>query len=193
MPVITIVISEVAAVLTRFAGHTWYDAVSYGLVVPVLAFVPSAIHRQTPRLSPRWRTMMEWLAFALLAITAPATVKLHAMGFQYDRFLHFAAAFLSLFVAVGILTAYRPEFVRRGSRLVGAAALFMVAALFVWEGHQYTADRIFGTRLFYDSQQSMKRDFWEDIGFGMLGIIGGLCVLVPRRGQLAELTLPPIS
>ncbi|MCC6934267.1 MAG: hypothetical protein IT406_01045 [Candidatus Yanofskybacteria bacterium] len=180
-------LSWAAAVLSQFEGHTWYDVVSYGLAVPLLALVPGAAYRRTIHLAPRWREIMDRLAFALLVITAPATVKLHAMGFQYDRFLHFAAAALSLGVVVCGVAAFRPVMLRRGARVIALAASILFVGLFVWEGHQYTADRLFGTQLFHDANQSIVRDFWEDIGFGILGIVTGSAILARYRNRFPEL------
>ena len=53
--------------------------------------------------------------------------------------------------------------------------IFLISAigLFVWEGYQFLIDSLFGTSLFHDASQAILIDFWEDVIFGLAGVIMG--------------------
>ncbi len=146
--------------------------IPYGIVNPLLAFIPRALYYSTLKgqVTRRWLSTLELLIVFMLLINAPASLWWHEMGFQYDRFLHFGAAFLAVPILVLLIGGFR----RSLSAALRPTLILMFIALFAWEGFQYTSDILFGTQLFHDSVQSIQRDFTEDIIFGALGIITAL-------------------
>jgi len=63
-------------------------------------------------------------------------------------------------------------------------SLLLFGGLFFWEGIQYSVDRVFGTKLFYDVRQDIKIDFVEDIFFGFLGVAAAAAYSHRHFGKL---------
>jgi len=90
--------------------------------------------------------------------------------------LHFTAAILGFFVALLFLS---PVFTKLPdkkdkSRALTISGLVTFVGLFVWEGVQFSSDKLFGTRLFFDVAQPIQIDFTEDILFGFAGLLVAL-------------------
>ena len=99
--------------------------------------------------------------------------KAHDLGFEYDRFLHFSAAFFALII---FLLLWLPVMKINGEeikkrKLLICLFLILFTSLFLWEILQYSIDQIFGTKLFFDTEQEIRIDFLEDILFGTCGLL----------------------
>lgn len=124
---------------------------------------------------------LELFGALIIAFNAPGSLFLHAMGIQYDRVLHFVMGMIVIFAAVTILSAFyeKPE-VNKKQILVWSGVIVLFG-LFLFEWWQFTADRLFGSQLFFDTEQNIKTDFWEDILFGTTGLVTGLLFKIKDR------------
>ncbi|MEX2013527.1 MAG: hypothetical protein WD897_01265 [Parcubacteria group bacterium] len=154
--------------------------IPYGLLIPIFVLIPrfvmkKALESQGVR-GEEWLKKMEGIIFLVILFNAPASLFFHSMGFQYDRFLHFAMGLASVpFFLISLLTYFR--LIGKdvsNEKVLGFLFAFLFTGLFVWEGLQFSLDQIFATNLFSDAIQPIIIDFWEDISFGLIGVLIGL-------------------
>ncbi len=152
--------------------------VAYGIVNPglIIAFSQMIRHpKLKPYYSDAWKKIAnQWLVIILL-LNIPGSVYLHSLGIQYDRFLHYTAAFAAL---IAILIFFSPIMALRfGTRHLNMWSMLRFAivatfvGLFLWEGLQWSIDQVFGTQLFHDAVQPITQDATEDVLFGFLGML----------------------
>lgn len=181
MYIAVLALSWVTAFLLFLTHHEIYAIISYGLIVPVLVTMPVVLYRRHREfLRPSWLTLVEKLAFVLVAVDAPGTLYFHerAAIYQYDRLLHLSVGltFIPLLTLLAVPVVGDVARVRRYIPIIGLVAF---VGLFAWEGWQFTNDRLLGTHLFFDHAQPIKQDFWEDIAFGTAGLL--LSIPLVRR------------
>jgi len=179
--IIASLFASVATVLIElFTKDRGIVLVSYGFVILLLILLPRFFYyfdkniRKTVKIE--WVKKIERFSFFIVILNAPASLILHKLGFQYDRFLHFSVAFFSLII---FLLLWLPVMKINGEeikkrKLLIYLFLILFISLFLWEILQYNIDQIFGTKLFFDTEQEIKVDFWEDILFGTSGLIVAL-------------------
>jgi len=154
--------------------------VSYGLIVILLILLPRFFYyfdeniKKTVR--TEWVKKIEYFSFFIVISNAPASLILHDLGFEYDRFLHFAVAFFSLII---FLLLWLPVMKINGEEIKKRKLLIclfvtLFSSLFLWEILQYSIDQIFGTKLFFDAEQKIEVDVFEDILFGTCGLIAAI-------------------
>jgi hypothetical protein len=170
------------------AGYGYWLAdpavwVAYGFINPLIFSAPrigffgSEVIRK--RVTSEWLKNIERLGAVLLLINAPGSVYLHGLGIQYDRFLHFAAAALIYFIVLLLLSPFFRQVSSSDEKVKLLGFVFAVAffGLFVWEGIQWSSDRLFGTQLFHDVVQPIVQDATEDILFGAAGLLLAMLAL----------------
>lgn len=193
--ILTLGITWGTALAEYFSFGRLYVTVPYAFVIPVFVILPRALYytyaRARNRASAEWLAKMERALFIIVGLNAPASLYLHNLGFQYDRFLHFAmgAVYFYAFVLLIAIFFEHPDILMRGTPFV-ALIVGGIAMAFLWEGSQYTLDQLFGIHLFSDRVQDIKRDFWEDIIFGILGGIITLTYLKHRLVSQVKGTSP---
>ena len=163
--------------LTRSRGIV---LVSYGFVILLLILLPRFFYYFDAKIKgvvkKEWVKKIEYFSFFIIILNAPASLILHDLGFGYDRFLHFAAAFFSLIIFLLLwlpVMKINGEEIKKRKLLITLFVLLFVS-LFLWEMLQYNIDQIFGTKLFFDAKQEIKIDFLEDILFGTCGLLAAV-------------------
>ncbi len=183
--IISLAMSFTAAIIELLSDKRMVVFLPYTLIVPILILIPRFIALTYKYLNKnidrRLIEAMDLIALGMVTISVPASLWWHKMGFQYDRFLHFAIAAMALPLAIILMASFGWEKkVKSRKGFLALTTILAAAGLFIFEGYQYSVDQIFGTSLFYDSKQHISVDFSEDIIFGVLGILFSLCFLVPR-------------
>lgn len=169
-------------------GIVW---VPFSIIFPVILAAPRVLYRLSPtlrrRVATHWVTQMERVGLAAVIINVPGVLFFHVQypQFQYDRFLHVGGGFLILWWLALVLAPFRIAASRR--RILTVLSISIFISLFAWEGWQWTQDQIFGSHTFYDYSQPITVDFWEDIGFGAVGMVIGLWSLNRRFPQYRSL------
>ena len=178
MIIISIALSFITALIEFIERGKMIIIIPYGLVVPFFLLLPRLIYTTSVTfkklVNVQWLNRIEQISFVILLLNAPASLILHDLGFQYDRFLHFAGGALVFAIAVLIYLPIDKKIFRgqtRKMRVLVVSFGVILVGVFIWEGYQYVADALFGTNLFSDAVQEINVDFWEDIIFGELGII----------------------
>ena len=176
MIIASLVILFIAVLIEFFTKSRNIILIPYGFVIPLLIFLPRIFYkfdakiRKTVRIE--WARKIEYFAFFIVVFNVPGGLILHSLGIQYDRFLHFIIAFLSLIIFsllwLPVMKIKGKEIKKRRFLLYIFAVLFI--GLFLWEALQYNIDQLFGTKLFFDVKQEIKVDFLEDIFFGTCGL-----------------------
>jgi len=184
MVIFSLIISFFAALVEFLKGEKIIEIViPYGFILPLLILLPRFIFTKNLKIKKvvkiDWVKYIERLWFFIMIFNTPGSLILHRLGWQYDRILHFALAFLSSFLVLLILL---PVFkIKRWQiekkKIIILVFLIVFCGLFLWELFQYTIDQLFGTKLFFDVSQNIKVDFWEDIFFGFWGLIGAISYL----------------
>lgn len=184
MLVLAVILSMATSAIAFFSGGALSVIIPYAFIHPVLFCLPRAAWRLSPalrsRVTARWAPSLEFLFLFVIVLNAPGSLFLHAMGVQYDRFLHVSAAYVSTIIAAILLA---PARAKKTTTLLIVFGL-LVAGLFLWEGLQYASDRVFGTQLFHDAVQNIQQDALEDIFFGCIGVALGLLTLAYRYDAL---------
>ena len=179
--IIASLFASVATVLIElFTRGRGIVLVSYGFVVLLLILLPRFFYyfdaniKKTVKIE--WVKKIEHFGFFIVILNAPASLILHKLGFQYDRFLHFSVAFFAfiifLLLWLPVMKINGEELKRR--KLLICLFLVLFVSLFLWEILQYNIDQIFGTKLFFDTEQEIKIDFLEDILFGTCGLLAAV-------------------
>ena len=158
--------------------------ISYCFIIPLALLLPRFFYHFDSKIKKtvnlKWIRKVDFFAFFIVLFNSPASLFLHDLNFQYDRFLHFAAALFSLIIFfllwVPVVRIRCKKIKKRDFLLFIFVVLFI--ALFFWETIQYGIDQTFGTKLFFDKSQDIRIDVLEDIIFGLLGLIAGMLYLV---------------
>lgn len=179
------IIASLAASIATFLIELFTRAkgivlVSYGFIVLLLILLPRFFYYFDAKIKKtvkiEWVKKIEYFAFFIVISNVPASLILHELGFEYDRFLHFVVAF---FVLIIFLLLWLPVMKINGEEIKKRKLLFYLFAilfvcLFLWEILQYNIDQLFGTKLFFDLKQEIKIDFLEDILFGTAGLLAAV-------------------
>ena len=180
MIIASLVVSIATFLIELFTRSRNIVLVSYGIIAPLLIFLPRFFYYFDAKIKEvvkyEWVEKIEYLSFFIIILNAPASLILHNLGFQYDRFLHFVVPPFSLII---FLLLWLPVMKINGEEIKKRKVLiclFMIlfASLFLWETLQYSIDQIFGTKLFFDAKQRIEVDFLEDILFGTCGLIAAV-------------------
>lgn len=183
MVIASLSISVITALIGFFVKSKGIIAISYGFVIPLTLLLPRFFYYFDSKVKKvvkiEWVKKLDFFAFFLIIVNAPGSLILHNLDFQYDRFLHFVAAFFALII---LFLLWLPAMKVKGKEVQKKHFLIFVfvilfIALFFWEGLQYSIDYKFGTKLFFDKNQDIKTDFIEDIFFGLSGLIVSLFYL----------------
>lgn len=182
MIIIIILVSVSTAVVEFFVkGTPTVVFYSYAFIVPLIVLVPHVLYATSRRFSERisdgWLLWIDRLVFGVIIINIPGSIYFHEAGIQYDRFIHFGGAFGVFLISIFLFIAFRHSFANKSiniGRILGILFFVLFIGLFLWEGFQFKLDQLLGTRLFFDTAQSIEVDFWEDILFGLLGLITAL-------------------
>jgi hypothetical protein len=156
---------------------------TYGLINPIFVALPRVFFYVHPylrlRVNRQWCFMLEFFSFWAILFNAPGTLWLHQAGIQYDRLLHLSAGVITTATIAVLLVPFFARLPASKMKKIVLSATFTFACfgIFLWEGIQYTSDRLLGSRLFYDVTQNIRQDFLEDIFFGFLGILVGVALL----------------
>lgn len=183
MIIASLAVLFIAVLIEFFTKSRNVVLISYGFVIPLFILLPRIFYRFDAKIRKtvkiEWARKIEYFAFFIVIFNAPGGLILHSLGIQYDRFLHFAAAFLSLIIFsllwLPVMRIKGKEIKKRKFLLYIFAVLFI--GLFLWEALQYNIDQLFGTKLFFDVKQEIRIDFLEDILFGTCGLFVALFYL----------------
>lgn len=192
--VIGIFLSLATAAASYFTRHEAIVYVPYMFIIPALMMVPRVWYRCSRslrhRVTLRWVTQLERVGLAIILLNIPGVLFLHVRypQYQYDRFLHLAAVAVGTYGWGLVLMNSRRLAVHR-RRLLTVIGVIIFIQLFVWEGLQWTQDQAVGSHTFYDYNQPIQKDFWEDIGFGALGLLIGLAYLARPRAYMRLLSV----
>ncbi len=176
--IIASLFASIATVLIElFARGKGIVLISYGFIVILLVLLPRFFYNFDANIKKtvrnEWVKKLEYFGFFIVILNAPASLIFHDLAFNYDRFLHFAVAFLSLIIFLLLwlpVMKINGEEIKKGKLLLYLFAILFVS-LFLWEILQYNIDQVFGTKLFFDAEQEIKIDFLEDILFGTCGLL----------------------
>jgi len=179
--IIASLFASVATVLIEFfTKGRGIVLISYGFIILLLILLPRFFYYFDAKIKKtvkiEWVKKIEYFGFFIVILNAPASLIFHGLGFQYDRFLHFTAAFFSFII---FLLLWLPVMKINGEEVKKRKLLFYLFAilfvsLFLWEILQYNIDQIFGTKLFFDANQEIKIDLLEDILFGTCGLLAAV-------------------
>lgn len=186
MPILALVLCWGAAAIGYVKGDPaiW---IPYAFINPAIFFLSRGVYEAFPnvrrRVTKEWVGNLERLGVGLFLINIPGSLYLHGLGIQYDRFLHFTAAAFGFLIAFLVLS---PLFTRLPDKkdmpkALTISGLVTFVGLFVWEGIQFSSDRLFGTLLFHDAVQPIALDVTEDILFGFAGMLIALLLLRHSR------------
>jgi hypothetical protein len=130
---------------------------------------------------------MERIGLFGVLINIPGVLFFHVMypSFQYDRFLHLAGAFAVFWWQALVLIPFPVSAFR--AKVLLRVGLLTFIGLFAWEGYQWGQDQLFGAHTFFDYAQPIFIDFWEDISFGIIGLVAAMLVFYrtfPRYSSL---------
>jgi len=180
MIIISLIVSIATALIEFFTRDRSIILISYGFIIPLLILLPRIFLKFDAKIKKAvrvgWARKIEYFTFFIVVFNAPGSLILHELGFQYDRFLHFIVAFLSLII---FSLLWLPVMKINGKEIKKSSLLFylfsvLFVGLFLWEGLQYNSDQLFGTKLFFDVKQEIKIDFLEDIFFGTCGLFAAV-------------------
>jgi len=138
-------------------------AILYAIVSPAAILGVGIFAYLHPRADRTWYARALWITLPIVLLNIPGTIVLHSLPLQYDRFLHLAVGFLVLLMAYQLVSLW--------SRPLRRALILTIAGLFIFEGFQWSSDRIIGTNMFSDLTQTIERDVTEDIAFGLGGAL----------------------
>lgn len=177
MIIASLVVSIATVLIEFFTRGRGIIIVSYGFVIPLMVLLPRFFYNFDAKIKKtvrsEWMRKIECFSFFIIVSNAPGGLILHELGFQYDRFLHFAVAFFSfiifLLLWLPVMKINGEEVKKRNLLLYLFVILFI--GLFLWEILQYNIDQLFGTKLFFDAKQEIEIDFLEDIFFGTCGLL----------------------
>lgn len=180
MIIASIAVSIITSLIEFFTKGRRIVLVSYGFIIPLLILLPRIFYRFDSKIRKvvkfEWVKKIEYFSFFIIVLNAPASLVLHELGIEYDRFLHFSVAFFAfiifLLLWLPVIKIRRKE-IKKKSFLPYIFILLLIG-LFLWEALQYDIDQFFGTKLFFDLEQEIKIDFLEDILFGILGLFVAL-------------------
>lgn len=154
--------------------------IPYGLINPILILTPRFLIKRLLEkkgvTGTGWLVRAEALLLLVILFNALGSLFFHALGFQYDRFLHFMMGFVCVPSAVIYFSVFFRIAGRHASsknKLLFVTFTSVFVALFAFEGLQFSLDTVFGSNLFSDAVQPIFIDFWEDIFFGFTGALLG--------------------
>ncbi len=183
MIIASLIVSILTVLIEFFTTGRNVIFISYGIVVPFFIFLPRIFLKFDVKIRKtvkfEWAKKIEFLTFFIIIFNAPASLILHDLGFQYDRFLHFVVPFLSSIIFSLLLIPVmkiKGKEIKKGRFLLYIFAVLFIG-LFLWEALQYNIDQIFHTKLFFDVKQEIKVDFLEDIFFGICGLFAAIIYL----------------
>jgi len=180
MLILSVAISLLTAGLV-FASGRIPVAIMYAVVMPGVLVLPKLFRQRLSAWQGPWgderlrRLNRQFLV--IVAMNAIGTLWLHALPYQYDRLLHFALAFLGIFMAATILFPGRGASPNR-SRLMFWSISFVAIGFFVVELTQFGSDAVFGTKMFHDVAQPIEIDLAEDLLFDLLGATTATLLLI---------------
>ncbi len=183
MVILSLAVSIATALIEFFTKGRNIVLIPYGFVIPLLILLPRIFYKFDAKIRKtvkiEWARKIEYFTFFIVVFNAPGSLILHSLGIQYDWFLHFVAALLSLIIFsllwLPVMKIKGKEIKKRSFLLYLFAVLFI--GLFLWEALQYNIDQLFGTKLFFDARQEIKVDFLEDIFFGTCGLFAAIIYL----------------
>ena len=179
---IAVIFSFLTAAVEFYTKARLHVLIPYGIIVPLFFSTPRIFYfkflKNRDKLNKSWYKTLETFGFYILILNAPASLILHSLGFQFDRFLHLSGVFF--ITLISFIFAF-PHFMREGIDTIPKPKVifttFILGAFFIFgaEFFQFAVDAVFGTKLFSDAAQTVKIDLAEDIIFGFAGL--GLALL----------------
>jgi hypothetical protein len=191
---VAVVLCLATSLVSFFVRHDPEVYIPYATNIPLFFFLPYLLYRGSAtvrrRVTSEWSSRVERVGLAILLLNIPGVLLLHEFlpELQFDRLLHFGAAAVGVQGMLLLLMPWSPHSTKRD--LLGHACIISFLFLFAWEGYQYIQDTLFGTHSFFDYAQPLWRDFWEDVFFGMLGVVVGVihAAMVYRRTARVRIT-----
>ncbi|PIP73000.1 MAG: hypothetical protein COW88_03290 [Candidatus Lloydbacteria bacterium CG22_combo_CG10-13_8_21_14_all_47_15] len=189
--ILALSISFGTALVEYLTAGRLFVVIPYAVIIPLIVLMPRFLYYYYAlprgRGSTRLLINIERALFIIVGLNAPASLLLHNLGFQYDRFLHFTMGIAYFYAFILLISIFfkNPGMLMHGIPFV-TLIIAGIAMTFLWEGGQYTLDRIFGISLFSDRAQDITRDFWEDVFFG---IAGGIISLAYLKNRLMRIVM----
>jgi hypothetical protein len=100
--------------------------------------------------------------------------KLYAIGFEYDKLVHFIVPLIFIVNFVGIFSKWRG--LTFSQSLIAVSVSIFLFGLF-WEIFEFSSDMLFGTETFGIYGKEAFRDTIQDISANVLGILAGIFYL----------------
>lgn len=179
MIIVSLFISIITAAIGFFVQHKGIIWASYGIAIPIALLLTRFFYYFDSKVKNtvnfKWVRKLDFFAFFIVLFNVPGSLILHDLNFQYDRPLHFSAAFFSMIVFFMLwlpVVKIKNKEIRK-KKFIVFIFVVMFFALLAWESLQYVIDQIFGTELFFDPSQTKIIDSSEDVFFGFLGLITG--------------------
>jgi hypothetical protein len=162
----------------------WFHNQNLWLVIPMGVFAPIAVNLPAlvytrvdwmhERFSLKLLQVYEYCVVLVLALSTSGSAYLFYLHYQFDILVHYTENVIFAFLIVLALNLYRQHKGKSPYSTARAAWLiFFVGISFslFWEGYQYSCDRLFKTRMAFDSFQSWLDDSASDVAGGTLGLI----------------------
>lgn len=172
MIIASLIVCSATALIELIIKSRGVVFIPYGIVIPLFLLLPRFFYKfdkkVKQKVDKRWIRKIDFFSFFIVLVNAPGSLILHELNFQYDRFLHFSAAFFGLIV---FFLLWLPVLKEAKKSILIQIFLISLFGLFLWEGIQYSIDQLVGSKLFFDPSQNIIVDFSEDIIFGITGLL----------------------
>lgn len=153
-------------------------------LVVILILLPIVIFRtKNAKKKDARRSLQIKIAAALIfnAFGALGLFKLYAVGFEYDKFVHFLVAFLLSGEAYYLFRVWYGW--NRKKAMAISAAIILISGI-IWEPAEFLLDIIFGTQTLGLYGKEVTRDTLADISFNFLGVFLGLAVTFLKKIEI---------
>lgn len=154
-----------------------YLGISLTILAPLVINTPIFVYKRISWIREKYsvRILKLWIGISLLflILSASGAIYLWYIPIEFDLYVHFIENFLASFLIVFSISIYRE--MKKGSHFSAKKAGWLIfwyslGIAILWELYQFTCDKIFGTRTWYDPFQWI---LWDTISDALLGIAGG--------------------
>lgn len=164
----------------------FYSPIFLGIIAiisPILIYLPKFfLKKSTEKKRNLILEMRSVIAFSLLVNFAGelGLFQLYRIGFEYDKFAHFAVSMLFAFIFGESLK----EWERMSSKKVALITILVVfGSGIIWEFFEASSDFLFKTQVWGVYGEHLVTDTYKDIFFNTLGALAGTIVFLIPKGH----------